>query len=260
MVVTIATSATIACGDAAVDPVTAPELAAKPATPVAAQYPYLWDFATYEIPTNALGMQIAASPRFEDDYHTFVVSARVTFQWANQVSANIDAWLLNKNGQTVNKGSAGMTYTRLALPVPQGDTTFTVRISTNNITCGLVGKASYSGSAALVALDARLVQLTLTSHTIHPTTTFDVPQPDCPPPSGCEQEPVTRVIGAATGVLASTTTTCDNPMLPPGSGSEEWEVCFTVWRELWVWDYLSRSYTLSTEWIVGVICYLTTAT
>jgi hypothetical protein len=72
VVVTIATSATIACGDAAVDPVTAPELAAKPATPVAAQFPYIWDFATYEIPTNALGMQIAASPRFEDDYLTFV--------------------------------------------------------------------------------------------------------------------------------------------------------------------------------------------
>jgi hypothetical protein len=253
MVVTFATCASIACGDAAVDSVTAPKLAAKPATPVAGQFPFVW-----EVPEGAaVGFEIRASPWFEDLYRTFVVSAYVTFQWANQVSAMVDAWLLNSNGQTVNSGKAGLALSRFGIPVAQGDTTLTVRISTNNITCGLIGKGSYSGSADLMVLDARAVQVKLSGKTINTTTTPDVLQPACPPPPGCEQAPATRVTGATTGVLANTSD-CHPGWFPPTEGNEEFYVCFRIWREIWVYDYLSRTFYLDWSSIVGVYCYVTT--
>jgi len=256
MVGTIATSATIACGDAAVDNVSAPGSAAIPSTPVANQWPYEWEYFYGGIPST-IGIQISGTSTFVDGNRTFVVRARVSFQWVNDVSARIDAWLLNKNGQTVNSGSAEMSYQRLALPVPQGDTTFTVRISTNNITCGLVGKASYEGSAAAVALDAKLVQIVLYKQSVGKTTLADVLQPECPPPSSCD-EPVTRVIAGAPGILASEGEDCDDAPAPPDGGDEEFMVCFTVWREVWFWDYLSGTYQMSMTWIIAMYCYVTT--
>ena len=223
LVATIATSALIACGDAAVGDVTAPPLAATPAAPVANEWPSVDEYAEYDIPST-IGLVIHVDPRFEDDYRTFAVVAKVSFEWVNEVSANITASLINKNGTTINQGSAGMKYTRLSLPVPQGDTTFTVRISTNNITCGLVGKSTVSGYAAQNAIDFRLVQVVLYSQTISPTNGPDVLQPACPDPGG--------------------------------GGDDDNEVCYTVWRELWSWDYITRSFTLLDEWVVGSFCYV----
>lgn len=266
MVGTIATSATIACGDAAVDKVSAPGSAAIPSTPVANQWPYEWEYTEGGIPS-AIGIQIQGSSAFTNDYRTFEVSARVTFQWVNDVSAKIEAWLLNKSGQTVNSGSAQMSYQRLTLPVPSGDTTFTVRIATN-ATCGLIGKASYEGSAAQVAIDARLVQVVLYKQTIGKTTLPDALQPECPPPSGCE-EPVTRVMHGAAGVLASEGDSCGDASAPdggsdeeapepPSGGDEVFIVCFNVLREYWYWDLVNDTYTLKATWLVATICYETT--
>lgn len=255
MVVTIATSATIACGDAAVDPVTAPESAAKPATPVMNQWPTIWEYSGIPV---AASIQIGSDARFEADNLSFVVTAQVSFTWSNDVSARIEASLLNKQGQVVNRSTAGMSFQRFALPVAAGDSTLVVRISTNGIKCGLVGKHSYEGRASQVAIDARLVAFTLFTQTIHPTNGGDVMQPACPPTPGCEQEPVNRVVSGTTGILASTTGCNDAPAPPFGGGSEEFEVCFRIWRELWIWDYYTRAFSLAATWIVGILCYITT--
>lgn len=254
MVVTIATSATIACGDEAVDSVTAPKPAAMPAAPATNQWPYIWEYNG--TPTVA-SIQISSEANFATDNLSFEATARVTFTWSNDVSAKLDAWLLNKEGQTVNRSSAGMTYNRFALPVAAGDSTLVVRLSTNNVTCGLVGKHSYEGRASQIAIDAKLVQIMLFSQGIQTTNGADVVQPACPPPPGCEQEPVNRVVSGTTGILASTTG-CNGAPVPPFSGSEEFEVCFRVWRELWIWDYYTRAFSLAATWLVAVICYITT--
>lgn len=253
LVATIATSALIACGDAAVEDLTAPPLAATPAAPVTDdEWPSELDFEG--IPS-AIGIQITVSPGFEDGNKTFVVDARVRFQWANEVSANVRASLINKEGNTINQGVAGMTYRRIALPVPQGDSTFTVRISTNNITCGLIGKSSYSGRAATRAIDLNLVQLVLWEQEINETSGPDVLQPACPPPPGCEPSPGNRVIAGTSGILASENEDCA-PAPPNGGGDDDFEFCYTVWRELWVWDYFSGSFNLQAEWIIGTFCFL----
>ena len=254
MVMTIATSATIACGDEAVDAVTAPEPAAMPATPATNQWPYLEEYNGF---TATSSIRISSDAWFEADNLTFTAEARVSFTWANDVSAKLDAWLLNNQGQTINRSSASMSFQRMALPVPSGDSTVVVRVSTNNTKCGLVGKHSYEGRAAQVAIDARLVQIILFSQGIGTTNGGDVLQPACPPPSGCEQQPVSRVVGGTSGILASPLS-CDYPFLPPIEGTEEFEVCVRIWRELWIWDYYSRVYFLNAEWIIGAICYITT--
>ena len=258
MVVTIATSATIACGDAADDPVTAPILAAKPATPVAQQYPFEWEVAANGIPTNATSIEITANSGFQNNNQDFFVTAHVAFRWANEVSAMVDAWLLNKNGQSVNSGKKGLSYSRLGLPVPQGDTTLTVTVSTNYVTCGLIGKGSYSGSAEFFALNSSLLQMKLSGQTIHTTTTADVLQPACPPTDGCEQAPLTRVTSSTPSLLAPSVSDCLPSGFPPVDGNEEFEVCFTMWREMWIYDLFSQISTLLAAWIIGTICYVTT--
>ena len=250
MVVTIATSATIACGDEAVDSVTAPKPAAMPAAPATNQWPYYWEFSGTP---SVASIQISSSAYFDADYLTFVATARVSFTWSNDVSARLDVWLLNKEGQTINRSSAGMSYNRFALPVAYGDSTLVVRVSTNNTKCGLVGKHSYEGRASQIAIDARLIQLTLFTQGIQTTNGADVQQPACPPPTGCEEEPVSRVISAPAGILASTTS-CDDAPAPPDGGGEEFVVCFIVWREWWVWDS-SSGYRLLAVWPIGVTCY-----
>jgi hypothetical protein len=254
MVVTIATSATIACGDEAVDSVTAPKPAAMPVVPATNQWPYTWEFSGQP---SAVSLQISSDAHFTADNLSFEATARVSFTWSNDVSAKLDVSLLNKDGQTINRSSAGMSYHRFALPVASGDSTLVVRISTNNITCGLVGKHSYEGRASQIAIDAKLIQITLFTQGIQTTNGADVQQPACPPPPGCEQDPVNRVVSGATGILASATN-CDYSPLPPGAGSEEFQVCFAVWRELWVWNYYLRSHTLVATWLVGMFCYITT--
>jgi hypothetical protein len=151
-------------------------------------------------------------------------------------------------------------WKRLALPVPAGDTTLTVRLSTNGITCGLIGKSSYSGSAAQVALNVSLLQITLYQQSVTNTNAPDVMQPPCPPPPGCEEAPANRVLSGTTGILASEGEDCvDDASAPPGGGGDDdFEVCYTVWRELWIWDYWSQTYTLSAEWIIGTYCYVVT--
>ena len=254
MAVTFATSALFACGDAAVDPVTAPQLAAKPATPVAGQYPYTWELTNS---SSAIGIQISANPRFENGYSVFVVDARVTFQWANDVSAALKAWLLDKNGVTTNSSETGMHYTRFGMPVASGDTTFTVRLAAS-ATCGLIGKSSYRGEAITYAIDAKLVQIKLYSQTTGWTNAPDVLQPECPtpPPDECETDsgPVYRVTAATTGAVASTTESCDDdaPTAPSGGGTVT--VCYTVWRELWIRDLTTGEDKLVDAWVLGTVC------
>ena len=254
MVVTIAASATIACGDEAVDAVTAPKPSAMPGTPATNQWPYMWEFNNTPM---AASIRISSDAWFEAGNLSFIATAHVSFTWSNDVNAKLEASLVNTQGQTINSSSAGMAYSRFALPVAAGDSTLVVRVSTNNTTCGLVGKHSYQGRASQIAIDAKLVQITLFTQGIQTTNGPDVTQSACPPPPGCEQPPVTRVVGGTAGVLASTTN-CEHAPTPPSGGSEQFEVCFRLWRELWVWDYLSRSYNIAATWIVAVICYITT--
>ena len=255
MAVTFATSALFACGDAAVDPVTAPQLAAKPATPVAGQYPYTWELANT---SSSIGIQITAYPRFLNGYSLFVVDARVTFQWANDVSAGLKGWLLNEQGATTNSSEANMHYTRLGLPVAFGDTIFTVRVAASS-TCGLIGKSAYRGEAITYALDAKLVQIKVWSQGIGWTNAPDVLQPECPPPpppDECETDsgPVYRVTAATSGAVASTTESCDDdaPTAPSGGGTVT--VCYTVWRELWIRDETTGEETLVDAWVLGTVC------
>lgn len=255
VVATIATSALTACSDAAVEEITAPRLAATPATPVANQWPFVWEYAQNNIPS-AIGIQIQTLPGFVDDWNTFVVDARVQFQWVNDVSASVNAWLVDSSGVTINSGSAGMEYRRAFLPVATGDTTFTVRVSTYNRRCGLLGKNSYKGHAAQNAFNNNLVQLSLWDQTVSSTTGTDMLQQGCPPPDECA-EPASRVIAGTTGILASKAADCDDAPAPPvgNGGYVEPAICFTVWRELWLWDYIRRVYFLDMEWILGVFCY-----
>ena len=146
MAITLATGAMIACSDGAVGDVTAPRLAEMPASPVANTWPSVTEFTAAGIPST-VGMQIWLTPWWEDGYRMFAVSARVSFTWANEVSATINAWIIDKAGKTINSSSSGVAYKRLAIPVSSGDTTLIVKVSSNNITCGLVGKSSGTGSA-----------------------------------------------------------------------------------------------------------------
>ena len=250
---TFATSALLACGDAAVDEVTAPTLAAKPATPVAAQYPYTWEL---EGTSSAIGIQMYPRPRWENNYTVFAVDVRVMFQWANDVSAQVKATILNQSGSVINYGEAAMHYTRLGLPVASGDTTFSVRVPTS-ITCGLLGKTTYSGKASTIALDVRLIQLTLWSQSAGPTTAPDNLQPACPPAppptDECENDAVYRLT-SATAAVASYEEGCEDeaPTAPSGGGTVT--ICYTVWREYWILDLRSYTYTLSGEWPIGTFC------
>src|SRR5574339_723437 len=133
VVATIATSVILACGDERLDDVTAPRPSAMPVVPVTNNWPTDTELAAAGIPT-ALGIQIKLSPWFSYDNLYFIVDARVTFQWVNYASATAKAWLINATGTQINYGQASMTWYRLALPVASGDTTFTVRIATNNTT------------------------------------------------------------------------------------------------------------------------------
>ena len=255
MVATIATGAMLACGDAAVGDVTAPPLAATPAPPVTNTWPTVSEVTDAGIP-NAIGIQITLSPRFENNNTEFVVDARVQFQWANDVSASVKAWVINTGGATLNSGSAGMQYSRWGLPVPSGDTTFTVKVSTNGFTCDLTGKSSGEGKASTVALDTRLVAITLWQQTVLPTSGPDVSQPKCGDeiPSGCEG-PATRVVAGATGILRTEVADCDDAPAPPGgSGGDTVEVCYTIWREYWFYDFYQRQYVLYAVVPIGTYC------
>jgi hypothetical protein len=256
MAATFATSALFACGDAAVDTVTAPQLAAKPATPVASQYPYTWEL---ENTSSAIGIQITAYPRFLNGNSLFVVNATVRFQWANDVSAGLKAWLLNKNGATTNSSETGMHYERFGLPVSSGDTTFAVSVAASS-TCGLVGKSAYRGEAITYALNAQFVQIKVYSQGTGWTNTPDVRQPECPPPppDECETdtEPVSRLTAVASGALAyyAEEEGCDAEAPTAPSGGEPVTICYTVWRELWVVDLDTGQKTLVDEWVLGTYC------
>lgn len=253
---TIVASAITACSDAAVDQVTAPPIAATPVQPVADQWPTEEEYISNEI-SSAIGLQITVNPYFEPDSLWFVVEAHVQFQWANDVSATLWAWLINKNGTTINSGEAGISYRRLALPVPSGDTTFVVRISTNNIKCGLIGKSAYAGAASAKAIDSRIVVINLWEQNLLRTNGPDVLQPACPEDDGCGV--ATRVISATSAATPYTSETCEEEAPPaPTGGDEPIEVCYDVWTELWIYDYRTRTLYLYGEWYVGRFCYLTT--
>jgi hypothetical protein len=169
----------------------------------------------------------------------------------------VSGWLINQFGTKINEGSTGFAYTRFGLPVAQGDTAVTVRISTNNITCGLIGKSSYRGTAYVRAAN----MVTLWSQTIETTHGPDVVQPGCPPPpppppDECD-EPATRVTGGATAIHASIQTNCEEIPLAPSGGDGSTEVCYIVWRELWIYDWTTGQYTLVGSWPIGVQCYQT---
>lgn len=259
MVLAIATGLTMACGDAAVESITAPKIAATPAQPVANQFPTVDEVEGAGIPA-AASIQMSATTRFEDNWRTFVASLTVTVRWSNDASAQIDAWVQNRNGQVINQGSAGMKWRRWMLPVMQGDTTFTVRVSTNGITCGLVGKARYQGRAAQMAVElSKLIEIELASQTFLPTTSADTPQPDCPPDPGCEEPPASRVISAGNVSLAAEPVPCDEAPPPPGGGvPEPVEICVAVWRQHWLYDFATGRLTLLSQYFIGVICYTVT--
>ena len=254
VVATIVAGAITACSDAAVDQVTAPPSAAAPVQPVTSTWPTEEEYEENEIP-GAIGLQIELKPYFSADTLSFVVEARVVFQWANDVSAHVWAWVIDKNGSTINSSEAGMAYQRLALPVPSGDTTFVVRVSTNGIKCGLTGKSAYEGSASAKAIDARIVVVTLWHQGILKTNGPDVPQGACPPePDAC---PVTRVIGGGATALPSTGDCDDDEAAPaPPDGSyDPVEVCYIIWREFWILDFTTGRRTLLFTYAIGYYCY-----
>jgi hypothetical protein len=256
IVLACAASVTIACGDAAVESLTAPKITATPATPVANQWPTEEEYENAGI-SSAVGLLMHGSGYFESDYKTFIASVALQFTWSNDVNANLHGWVQNATGQTINSASKGMTWKRFALPVAYGDTTFSVSVSTNNITCGLLGKGTYSGGAGQQLLTIQV------HHTSQQATNIaDVPQPTCPPGDapdpGCEPQDY-RIIGAAEA-LASGDGSCDEPAPTPPSGgpNEEVEVCVAVWRQLWLYDPSRNTLRLLDQWFLGVICYTTT--
>lgn len=252
---TIAASAITACSDAAVDQVTAPPSAATPVQPVTAQWPSEEEYETNEI-SSAIGIQITIKPYFELHSGYFVVDATVRFTWANDVGATVWASVQNKNGTVINSSEASIKYQRLALPVPSGDTTFTVRISTNGFNCGLTGKSAYAGHAAAKAIDSRIVVISLWEQQLGKTNGPDVLQPACSPGEDDGCQPVSRVIGGTSAALPSTGD-CDDDVAPapPNGGSEPVEVCYMIWRELWIIDLATRRQILIYSYPLGYFCY-----
>ncbi len=259
VVATIVAGVTLACNDAAVDQITAPPLAATPAQPVLNQYPGVWEYEAAGIPTT-IGMQITTMPGFEDDWGTFTVLAKVTFQWANYVSASVNTQLVDKTGRVVNTGSKGVLFSRFFLPVSRGDTTLDVSISTFGQKCGLMGRHTYSGHTAQMAVNLNFVQIPLWQQQILLTSGQDMLQQGCEEESTpvCEEE-ATRLVSAPGVALAlSDTEDCEAPAPPPSSGggtSEMVEVCATVWREYWVYDYATKRSRLIASIPIGVECY-----
>lgn len=255
VVATIVAGVTLACNDAAVDQVTAPPLAATPARPVLINYPGTWEYEAAGIPA-AIGMRITTTPEFEIDWQLFTVRARVSFEWANLVTASLNTSLVDGTGKTVNSGSAGVRYSRFLLPVSQGDTTISVSILTHGQKCGLMGRHTYSGSSAQMAVNFSFAQMAIWEHGILPTSGTDLMQPACPPPPpDCDAEPASRIIGGAGGVLASEAD-CDAPAPPNGGGSSDpIEVCYTIWREFWIFDLLTWKFRLIASIPIGVYCY-----
>ena len=254
VVATIVASAITACSDAAVDQVTAPPSAATPVQPVTNQWPSEEEYEANEI-SGPIGIQITLTAYFSADTLTFVVEARVRFQWANDVSATVWASVINKSGSVINSSEAGMAYQRLALPVASGDTTFVVKVSTNGIKCGLTGKSAYAGHAATKAIDARIVVISLWEQHIQKTNGPDIQQAACREES--DACPVSRVIGGTSAALPSTGD-CDDDTAPapPNGESEPVEVCYVIWRELWIIDLATRRQTLLYSYPVGYFCYL----
>lgn len=253
VVATIVASALTACNDAAVDQVTAPPSAATPVQPVADQWPTEEEYEASEIP-GALGIQISLNSYFSADTMSFVVEARVRFQWANDVSATVWASVINKTGTVINSSEASMSYQRFALPVASGDTTFVVRVSTNGFKCGLTGKSAYAGHAIAKAVDARVVVINLWEQYIGKTNGPDVVLPACPAdPDACQ--PVSRVIGGTTVALPSTSDCDDAAPAPPDGGTEPVEVCYVIWREFWILDLTTGRRTLLFSYPIGYFCY-----
>jgi hypothetical protein len=261
VVATIVSGVTLACNDAAVDQITAPPIAATPVQPVLNQYPTVWEYEAAGIPS-AIGMRILTTPGFENDWQTFVVLARVTFEWANYVTASLNTSLVDNLNRVMNSGSGGVTYSRFLLPVSQGDTTLTVSISTHGRNCGLMGRHTYSGGSAQMAINFNWVQIPLWQQTIQVTSGTDMLQPACaptpPPEPECDDEPATRIISGAGGLLSSGEG-CDDPEPPTGT-SDPVQVCYTIWREIWILDLSTMKLYLLTEIPIGVYCYYTNMT
>ena len=260
VVATIATSVTLACSDARLDDVTAPPPAAMPVTPVANEWPSEEEVAAAGIPST-IGMSVDLTPWFATDNLYFIVDAKVRFSWANYVSATIKASLINASGQQINSGQASLSWYRMVVPVPSGDTTFTVRIATNNTTCGLTGRSSGSGKAAQRALSAGLFTVDIYEHTVGETSGPDVLQPKCPP-DDCDVTASNRVISGTSGVLRSESDDCDEdaPAPPIGGGEPEDDpdptlVCFNLWREFWIYDFHTHRFSLIGQAFIGTFCY-----
>ena len=257
VVATIVAGVTLACSDAAVEQITAPPLAATPAQPVLNTYPGIWEYASHGIPS-AIGMRISTTPAWENDYRTFTVWADVDFEWANFVTANVNTSLSDKTGRVVNTGSAGVTYSRFLLPVFQGDTTFVVRLATRGETCGLMGQHSYSGASRQMAVNISFMQLSIWGHDIHPTTGMDILQPLCveapPPPPGCEQ-PATRMVPGGPAALWTDEGCIPAPPNGSGGAGDPIEVCYTIWREYWYYDYMTKRSYMVARYPIGTYCY-----
>ena len=253
LVATFAAGTTIACSDAAVGDLTAPKIAATPATPAANQWPYEYELTSKGIPST-VGLNMYSFPYWENDYGIFSVDVRVNFTWSNEVSASASLNLRDSTNRIVNEGKTAISYTRFALPVSYGDTTFTVRLSTNNRKCGLIGRHTLKGRAAQVVMNWSWITISLYGQE-YETAGADVMQPACPPSDECAA-PASRVIGGVTGIQRSESTDCESPSPPPGGGiSEDYLVCYNVWRELYVWDYLAGTWQRRSQWLLSTICY-----
>ena len=214
------------------------------------------EYEALEASGAAIGMQIDLKPYFSADTLTFVVEAQVHFQWANDVSATVWASVINRNGTVINSSEAGMAYQRFGMPVASGDTTFVVRVSTGNIKCGLTGKSAYAGHAYTKAIDAKFLVFNLWEQQIGKTNGPDVVLPDCPTePESCG--PVSRVIGNTPAALPSTSD-CDDgdAPAPPNGSSEPVEVCYVIWREVWIIDLTTYQRKLIFAYPVGYYCFV----
>jgi hypothetical protein len=150
-------------------------------------------------------------------------------------------------------------YSRFFLPVSRGDTTLTVSISSFGQKCGLMGRHTYTGASSQMAVNFSFVQIALWQHGVSLTSGTDVLQPACPiAPPWCADQAASRIVSAAGGLLNSQSN-CDAPEPPNGNGGgagiDPIEVCYTIWREYWHYDFLTRRSYLVAVFPIGVQCY-----
>ncbi len=141
-------------------------------------YPDSLSWVNAALPGPSLTASSSAS--FVGGYTQFAGTGNFTFAWANDVLATETLTLINGLGTSLNSGAPSVHWYRLALPVPNGDTTLTDTITTVNRKCGLAGKHAASGKASQIVkgLSTEVTMWSIEANT--PGT--DQTQPACAPP------------------------------------------------------------------------------